>query len=123
MRLALTRREGQHRSQRTREMELRSIAAEIGAAVRWSDRTAQRRMTESLDLIERFPATIDSLAAGRISVRHAAVIQGAGCVLSDDTERAAFEQVVLEWAAAETVARTDDYARSLAEQKIGRAHV
>ncbi|MCK6065183.1 MULTISPECIES: HNH endonuclease signature motif containing protein [Microbacterium] len=115
MRIALRRMEGKHPTQRAREMELRSIAAEIGAAVRWSDRVAQARMSDALDLVERFPATIDALATGRITARHAAVIQDAGCVLTDDTDRAAFEQVVLEWAAAETVARTRDYARGLAE--------
>src|SRR3546814_9917116 len=65
MRVALKRMEGKHPTQRTREMELRSIAAEIGAAVRWSDRMAQRRMTDALDLVEHFPATVDALASGR----------------------------------------------------------
>ncbi|TFV82308.1 HNH endonuclease [Microbacterium sp. dk485] len=115
MRIALRRMEGKHATQRAREMELRSIAAEIGAAVRWSDRVAQSRMSDALDLVERFPATIDALTTGRITARHAAVIQDAGCVLTDESDRAAFEQVVLEWAAAETVARTRDYARGLAE--------
>ncbi|TXK16027.1 DUF222 domain-containing protein [Microbacterium wangchenii] len=116
MRIALRRMEGKHPTQRAREMELRSIAAEIGAAVRWSDRVAQQRMSDALDLVERFPATVDALAAGRITARHAAVIQDAGCVLPDATERAAFERVVLEWAECETVARTRDYAQGLAEQ-------
>ncbi|QBR87759.1 HNH endonuclease [Microbacterium wangchenii] len=116
MRIALRRMEGKHPTQRAREMELRSIAAEIGAAVRWSDRVAQQRMADALDLVERFPATVDALAAGRITARHAAVIQDAGCVLPDATERAAFERVVLEWAECETVARTRDYAQGLAEQ-------
>ncbi|QEW02992.1 HNH endonuclease signature motif containing protein [Microbacterium lushaniae] len=115
MRIALRRMEGKHATQRARELELRSVAAEIGAAVRWSDRVAQARMSDALDLVERFPATIDALTTGRITARHAAVIQDAGCVLTDDTDRAAFEQVVVEWAAAETVARTRDYARGLAE--------
>lgn len=116
MRIALRRMEGKHITQRTREMELRSIAAEIGAAVHWSDRVVQSRMSDALDLVERFPATVDALAAGRISARHAAVIQDAGCVLPNAEQRAAFEQVVLAWAEAETVARTRDYARGLAEQ-------
>lgn len=116
MRIALKRMEGKHPSQRAREMELRSIAAEIGAALRWSDRMAQRRMTDALDLVERFPATVDALASGRISARHAAAIQDSGCVIQDAAERAAFEKVVLEWAEAETVARTSDYAQALAEQ-------
>ncbi|KAA9150058.1 DUF222 domain-containing protein [Microbacterium lushaniae] len=116
MRIALRRMEGKHPTQRAREMELRSIAAEIAAAVRWSDRVAQQRMADALDLVERFPATVDALAVGRITARHAAVIQDAGCVLPDATERAAFERVVLEWAECETVARTRDYAQGLAEQ-------
>ncbi|MGP3535800.1 DUF222 domain-containing protein [Microbacterium sp. RD1] len=116
MRIALRRMEGQFATQRVREMQLRSIAAEIGTAVRWSDRVAQSRMGDALDLVERFPSTIDALAAGRITARHAAVIQDAGCVLADADTRAAFETVVLEWAECETVTRTRDYARGLAEQ-------
>jgi hypothetical protein len=116
MRIALQRMEGKHVTQRSREMELRSIAAEIGAAVHWSDRVAQARMGDALDLVERFPQTVESLTDGRITARHAAVIQDAGCVISDDAQRAAFERVVLEWAESETVARTRDYARGLAEQ-------
>jgi hypothetical protein len=116
MRIALARMEGKHPTQRAREMELRSIAAEIGSAVRWSDRLTQSRMSDALDLVERFPATVDALAAGRITGRHAAAIHDAGCVIADRADRAAFEEVVLEWAACETVARTRDYARGLAEQ-------
>lgn len=116
MRIALARMAHRPRTQQLREMELRSIAAEIGAALRWNDRTVQRRMNDALDLVERFTATLEALAAGRITARHAAVIRDAGLVIPDADERAAFERVVLERAACETVARTKAFAHALAER-------
>lgn len=116
MRIALARMAHRPRLLQAREMELRSIAAEIGAALRWSDRTVQRRMDDALHLVENFPATLDALAGGRITARHAAVIRDAGAVLADPDERAAFETVVLDRAERETAARTKAFARALAER-------
>src|SRR3546814_5472328 len=104
MRSVLARMYGERTAKQTREMELRSVAAEIGLALRWSDRTVQRHMGDALELVEKFPATLEALSSGRITARHAAVIRDAGWVITDADERAAFETVVL-------------------EREIGRAHV
>src|SRR3546814_5083665 len=42
MRIVLARMDGERTAKQTREMEHRSVAAEIGLALRWSDRTVQR---------------------------------------------------------------------------------
>jgi hypothetical protein len=101
---------------REREMAIRSIALEFGAAVRTSDRTMQRRMGDAEQLLRLFPSTVDALAAARIDAGHAAAILDTGCVINDDDVRAAFEKVVLDKAATDTPARTRAFARQLAER-------
>ncbi|RKS93070.1 uncharacterized protein DUF222 [Microbacterium sp. AG790] len=97
------------------DITIRSIAAEIGAATRQSDRTIQSRMDEASTLVTRFPATLDALTSGRISRAHAAVIADAGARLTDDDARAAYETAVLPVAERETVGRLRPIARRLAE--------
>ncbi|WP_167747782.1 HNH endonuclease signature motif containing protein [Microbacterium wangchenii] len=116
MRIALDRMATRPRPQQTREMELRAVAAEIGLALRLNDRTVQRRMGDALELTEKFPATVDGLSAGRITLRHAMAICDAGAVLEGPSERAAFETVVLDRAERETAARTRAFAVALAER-------
>lgn len=101
---------------RMREMALRSVSAELGAALRVNDRTMQRRIDEAERMLRMFPATVDALAAGRIDRARAEVILEAGCVIDDDTERAAFERVALERAENETAPRLRSLARQLAER-------
>ncbi|WP_115790076.1 HNH endonuclease signature motif containing protein [Arthrobacter silvisoli] len=81
-----------------RELAQRSVAAEIAAATRMSDRTVQRQMGQAVELADRFPVTFDALSAGRISLAHARVIQDAGTVLEDAASRARYEEAVLECA-------------------------
>lgn len=66
MRVALERSKHRPRAVQEREMALRSIAAEIGVALRWNDRTVQRRLGEALQLVDDFPATLRALAEARI---------------------------------------------------------
>jgi hypothetical protein len=103
-------------SVRVREMEERSIAAEIGVATRTNDRAVQNRMHASLTLCDDYPATYDALATGAISARHAAIIREAGSPLQDAETRARYEDVVLAYAKEETPSRTDAFARKLVEQ-------
>ena len=77
------------------DIPLRSIAAEIGAATIQSDRTVQTHMSDAAILVERFPATLAALSAGRISRAHASVITDAGLAIADDDARAAYEAAVL----------------------------
>lgn len=101
---------------RPRELEVRSVAAEIGIALHQSDRTVQRHLDEAATLLDRFPRTLSRLMTGLISPAHATAITDAGCVIADDTERAAFERVALARAERDTPARTRVFARELAER-------
>ncbi|MBV0893816.1 HNH endonuclease signature motif containing protein [Microbacterium sp. NC79] len=53
-----------------REMALRTASAEIGAALRVSDRTVQRRMSHAWDVAHIFPQTFEALREGRITPAH-----------------------------------------------------
>ena len=116
MRVALERSKHRPRAVQEREMALRSIAAEIGVALRWNDRTVQRRLGEALQLVDDFPATLQALGEARISARHAAVIRDVGVDLDDPATRASFECHVVERAATDTVAGTRAFARALVEE-------
>ena len=116
MRVALARSAHRPRAVQEREMAVRSIAAEIGVALRWNDRTVQRRLGESLQMVDDFPATLEALAAARISARHAAVIREVGADLTDAEVRSAYEHRVVERAASDTVAGTRAFARTVVEE-------
>ncbi|MEI3867483.1 DUF222 domain-containing protein [Microbacterium sp. CCNWLW134] len=97
-------------SSRERDMPLRSMALELGMAVRVNDRSMQSQMHDAHELIELFPQTMAALVEGRVSRAHAQVIQDAGRVIEDATDRAAFERIVLVEAERQTVPRTKKYA-------------
>ena len=97
------------------EMLLRSVAAEAASVVRMSDRVMQRRLWESWELVHRFPATFASLAAGKLSLSHAAAIQRAGINL-DDEQRAEYESRAVPIAEAESVSRLPKLLGAVAEQ-------
>jgi hypothetical protein len=101
---------------RAREMALRSIALELAAPLRISDRTMQTRLGDAEQLCRLFPTTIEALGEGRLSRGHAMAVLDAGVRISDPDVRAAYERVVIDWAASETAARTRAFARRLAEQ-------
>jgi hypothetical protein len=64
--------------QAEREMPLRAIAAEMATAVRVSDRTVQRQLSDASTFVSRFPEAVAALADGRISRSHLHVIAEAG---------------------------------------------
>ncbi|WP_431797775.1 DUF222 domain-containing protein [Microbacterium kunmingense] len=102
-------------SSRERDMPLRSMALELGLAVRVNDRSMQTQMHDAHELVERFPQTMAALSDGRVSRAHAQVIQDAGRVIDDPVDRASFERIVLVEAERQTVPRTKTYARQRAE--------
>ncbi|WP_431797908.1 DUF222 domain-containing protein [Microbacterium kunmingense] len=102
-------------SSRERDMPLRSMALELGMAVRVNDRSMQTQMHDAHELVELFPATMEALEDGRVSRAHAQVIQDAGRVIDDPVDRASFERIVLVEAERQTVPRTKTYARQRAE--------
>ncbi|MEU2204644.1 DUF222 domain-containing protein [Microbacterium oleivorans] len=63
------------------DMALRSIAAEVGGVMRFTDRTVQRRIGEARTLIEGFPATVEAWEQGRIVRGHAIAIVETGTSL------------------------------------------
>ncbi len=99
-----------------RELALRSVAAEIGAALRWHDRTAQRRLSEAASLVDDFPATVEALAEARITARHTEVVREIGACLVDEPSRRQYERRVLARAERDTVAGTRAFARAVVEE-------
>ena len=97
-----------------RDIPLRSLAAQIGAVLRVSDRTVQRHLSDASILARSFPATLTALAAGEISRGHVSVIVEAGLPIADDDVRAAYEAAALEVARRETPGRLKPAARLLA---------
>ncbi len=98
-----------------REMPLRSMAAELGMAVRMNDRTMQSHLWDAHVLATSFEPTLSALEEGRITRAHATAIVDIGRVIDEPSARAAFEQTVLGYAETTTVARTRAFARSQAD--------
>ncbi|NYD79183.1 HNH endonuclease signature motif containing protein [Arthrobacter cupressi] len=99
-----------------RELAERSVAAEIAAATRMSDRTVQRQMGLAVELADRFPLTFQALSDGRISLAHARVIQDAGASLMDDEARGRYEAVVVRCAERQAPGRVRRVAVREAEK-------
>jgi hypothetical protein len=99
-----------------RDIPLRSLAAQIGAASHTSDRTVGIRMSEAVAVRDRFPLTLAAQAAGEITQQHQRVIVEAGLHLDDRAERTAYENEVIAVARRETPGRTRPLARRLAER-------
>ncbi len=98
------------------DMTIRTVAAEIGAVQRVSDRTVERRISQASWLVDGFPAVWQAQGAGRVSAAHAAVIVEAGGHLTDAGDRAAFAAAVLPIAEAESPNRLRPLARRIAER-------
>ncbi|WP_322410344.1 HNH endonuclease signature motif containing protein [Microbacterium invictum] len=101
-------------SSRERDIPLRSMALELGMAVRVNDRSMQSQMHDAHELVELFPATMAALVEGRVTRAHAQVIQDAGRVIEDPVDRADFERIVLVEAERQTVPRTKKHANQRA---------
>lgn len=98
------------------DMSLRAVAAEFGAALRVSDRTVQRWMTDASFLVERFPLVWQAQGAGRISAAHARVICDAGEHLDDPVDRDAYSAEIIAFAQTESANRVARRARRVAER-------
>ncbi|MBA8817204.1 hypothetical protein FHX48_002302 [Microbacterium halimionae] len=104
------------RDSRDREIPMRAVAAEVGAALRLSDRTAQIRVDDALDVTESYPETFASWSAGRVSERHVQEILRAGVNLTDAAAKALYDRDVVGVAEAETPGRLRGFAAALAEK-------
>lgn len=98
------------------DIPIRSLAAQIAAAVRASDRTVQKHMSDAVVLVARFPATFAAWQEGVVSRSHVHVIVEAGTVIDDDPARAAYEAAALEVAQRETPGRLRPAVRLLASR-------
>ena len=103
-------------SRQAAEIPYRTVAAEIGAAVRLSDRSVQRLMSEAHTLFTQFPATVESLTGGRISRAHVRAIVDAGAHIADPQARIDFETTALAIAERESASRLRPFAKMLAER-------
>ncbi|MBN8423440.1 DUF222 domain-containing protein [Microbacterium esteraromaticum] len=98
------------------DLSLRTVAAELGAALRVSDRTVQRRMLAVEQVVERFPRVWAAQGAGAISAGHTRVIVEAGEHIDDAESRDRYAARVLEVASGESPNRTRPIAERLAQQ-------
>ena len=118
--LALTRAGRKPAGRRDSQLEVRQIAAEFAAALRVSDRTLQRELSDASTLVTGFPRTHQALSAGRISRAHANAIVDAGGPLGDEA-RTRFEAAALDVAFVESATRLRPISRMLAAQHDARA--
>lgn len=98
------------------DLSTRAVAAELGAALRMSDRTVQRRMAEASFLVERFPRVWRAQGAGRIGAGHARAIIEAGEHLDDAADRDAYSEQIVVFAESESPNRVGRMARRVAER-------
>jgi hypothetical protein len=100
---------------RNRSLDERAFTAEIATLMRLSERGAQNLIGTSRSLVESLPATLDSLAAGDISWRHAQIMveQIAGL---DAESVAALEAKVLPSASTSTPLRFASTVRKQRER-------
>ena len=103
------------------DMSARTVAAEFAAALRVSDRTVQRRMTDAAWIVERFPLVWEAQGAGRISAAHARVICEAGEHLDEAASRDAYATQMIAFAEAESPGRVGRMARRVAERFQARS--
>ena len=102
-------------SSRTGDLEVRDLAAQLGAALHLSDRTVQGQMDAAASLASLFPATLAAWSAGEVGRAHVAAIVEAGAAVVDDAAREWFETRTLALAVSMTAAQLRPAARALAE--------
>ena len=98
----------------TRELERRSLAAEVGCATRRAERTVTRMIGDAEHLVNGFPATLQALSAGQLSSLHARHLISHAITLPPEA-RSSFESCVLPLATELTASRFDDRARRIRE--------
>lgn len=103
------------------DLTSRTVAAEMAAALRVSDRTVQARMTEAVWRVERFPLVWAAQGAGRISAAHARAICDAAEHLEDAADRDAYSAEMVPFAESESPNRVSRYGRRVAERFQSRS--
>jgi hypothetical protein len=98
-----------------RGMELRSLRAELAAALRIPERTAEAQLVVSEALVHDLPATLVALTAGEISYRHAQILVDNTAAL-DSATRGTLEVAALPYARNLTAAKFERKIRTLRER-------
>lgn len=98
------------------DLAVRAVAADLGAALRVSDRTVQRRMLDAELTVSRFPRVWQAQGAGLISAAHARIIVDAGVHLDDAGDRDAYAGQMVEYARTESPNRVGRMARRVADR-------
>lgn len=104
-----------HASSRTADLELRDLAAQLGAALRLSDRTVQWQLNDAATLATLYPATAAAWRDGTIDRRRVTAIVEAGTPITDAAGRAWFEQRAVDLARELSAAELRPAARRLAD--------
>ncbi|HEY0247730.1 MAG TPA: DUF222 domain-containing protein [Gryllotalpicola sp.] len=94
--------EGVADAERWRDLQRRSLAAELAAATRTPVSTVERRLAEAWVLVKQLPATLAALEAGEVSPAHARAM-----VMETEhlgAARSRVEQALLPWSMKLTVA-------------------
>ncbi|WP_307378964.1 HNH endonuclease signature motif containing protein [Microbacterium sp. W4I20] len=99
----------------------RTVAAEMAAALRVSDRTVQARMADAVWRVERFPLVWAAQGAGRISAAHARAICEAAEHLDDAADRDAYSAEMVSFAESESPNRVSRRGRRVAEKYQSRS--
>ncbi|CAG7844772.1 hypothetical protein USB125703_01019 [Pseudoclavibacter triregionum] len=101
---------------KTRELELRSLAAEAGLALGCSCRSAMSRLERAHSIVERFPVVQSRWEAGAIDAARAELIDRWGAPIEDGARRAIYEAEALWHAEQRTPGELVPILRRLAEQ-------
>ncbi|WP_341947260.1 DUF222 domain-containing protein [Microbacterium sp. LWH11-1.2] len=98
------------------ELAARTVASEMAAALRVSDRTVQARMADAVWRVERFPLVWAAQGSGRISAAHARAICDAAEHLEDATDRDSYSAEMVAFAESESPNRVSRRGRRVAER-------
>ncbi|MCP2031897.1 hypothetical protein L1277_001995 [Okibacterium sp. HSC-33S16] len=104
-----------HTDAEVQDLARRSFTWELASALRIPESTASSLIADSETLAQQLPATMDALAAGEISYRHAQAMVDQVTTLPVDA-RADFEHKVLPAAKSLTAAKFSARARKLRER-------
>jgi hypothetical protein len=96
-------------------MQWRALRAELAAALRIPERTAEAQLAVSESLVHDLPATLVALVAGEISYRHAQILVDNTAALDSET-RGALETMALPYARNLTAAKFERKIRTLRER-------
>ncbi|GAA1124086.1 HNH endonuclease signature motif containing protein [Microbacterium aurantiacum] len=102
-------------SVRSQEMVYRSVAAELAGVTFTTDRSMQAQITQAVEWVECYPATLAAWEAGRITRGHATAVLRCGTVLPRDA-RAEFDAAAAELCVGQSVGRVKDRLDHLAQE-------